>query len=223
MRRCSTGCWTTRAAPGWASASTTTGSEMAELFAPFSKVAAKNPFSSSPVERSVEEIDHRHRREPDDLRPVSPTAGGPRHRQPGRSRAGDVGGRRPPTRGARGEVGVPARARRSDRAGPAGPRRPQRQLLGETGCGRSTSGRRDRHRRRGDLRSLQLLPVPGLRGVRRVRARRRRPARAHPHRRTAVLRRPRQQLLAARRSPRPSPKCGTSQGHSASSAPTAAS
>src|SRR5882757_8954241 len=30
--------------------------EMAELFSPFSKVAAKNPFSSSPVERSVEEI-----------------------------------------------------------------------------------------------------------------------------------------------------------------------
>jgi acetyl-CoA C-acetyltransferase len=30
--------------------------QMAELFAPFSKVAAKNPYSSSPVERSVEEI-----------------------------------------------------------------------------------------------------------------------------------------------------------------------
>jgi acetyl-CoA C-acetyltransferase len=30
--------------------------KMAELFAPFSKVAAKNQFSSSPVERSVEEI-----------------------------------------------------------------------------------------------------------------------------------------------------------------------
>ncbi len=29
---------------------------MAELFAPFSKIAAKNPFSSSPVERSVQEI-----------------------------------------------------------------------------------------------------------------------------------------------------------------------
>ncbi|MGV1086878.1 MAG: acetyl-CoA acetyltransferase [Mycobacterium sp.] len=29
---------------------------MAELFAPFTKVAAKNPYSSSPVERSVEEI-----------------------------------------------------------------------------------------------------------------------------------------------------------------------
>lgn len=29
---------------------------MAELFAPFSKVAAKNPFSSAPVERSVEEL-----------------------------------------------------------------------------------------------------------------------------------------------------------------------
>jgi len=31
--------------------------EMAELFAPMSKVAAKNPFSSSPVERSVSEIE----------------------------------------------------------------------------------------------------------------------------------------------------------------------
>jgi acetyl-CoA C-acetyltransferase len=30
--------------------------KMAELFAPFSKVAAKNPYSSSPQERSVEEI-----------------------------------------------------------------------------------------------------------------------------------------------------------------------
>jgi acetyl-CoA C-acetyltransferase len=30
---------------------------MAELFAPMSKVAARNPFSSSPVERSVEEIE----------------------------------------------------------------------------------------------------------------------------------------------------------------------
>ena len=30
--------------------------QMAELFAPFSRIAAKNPFSSSPVERSVEEI-----------------------------------------------------------------------------------------------------------------------------------------------------------------------
>jgi acetyl-CoA C-acetyltransferase len=30
--------------------------QMAELFAPFSKVAAKNPYSSSPVERSVEEV-----------------------------------------------------------------------------------------------------------------------------------------------------------------------
>jgi acetyl-CoA C-acetyltransferase len=30
--------------------------QMGELFAPFTKVAAKNPFSSSPVERSVEEL-----------------------------------------------------------------------------------------------------------------------------------------------------------------------
>jgi acetyl-CoA C-acetyltransferase len=31
--------------------------QMAELFAPFSKVAAKNPFSSAPVERTVQEIE----------------------------------------------------------------------------------------------------------------------------------------------------------------------
>lgn len=31
--------------------------QMAQLFAPMSKVAAKNPFSSSPVERSVEEVE----------------------------------------------------------------------------------------------------------------------------------------------------------------------
>jgi acetyl-CoA C-acetyltransferase len=31
--------------------------EMAQLFAPMSKVAAKNPFASSPVERSVEEVE----------------------------------------------------------------------------------------------------------------------------------------------------------------------
>ncbi|BBY19721.1 acetyl-CoA acetyltransferase [Mycolicibacterium litorale] len=30
--------------------------EMAELFAPFTEIAAKNPFSSSPVQRSVEEL-----------------------------------------------------------------------------------------------------------------------------------------------------------------------
>ena len=171
---------------------------MAELFAPFSKVAAKNPFSSSPVERSVDEIDHRHRREPDDLRPVSPVDGGPRSGEPGRGRAADVGGRRAPPRRRRGEVGVPARPRRPDRAGPAGPRRRQRQHLGETGGGRSASGRGHRHRRRGDVRPLQLLPVPGLRGVRRVRAGARRSARAHADRRTAVLRRPRQQLFTAR-------------------------
>ena len=91
--------------------------EMAELFAPFSKVAAKNPFSSSPVERSVDEIDHRHRRQPDDLRPVSAPAGRPRPGQPGRGGGADVGGGGPPARRARGEVGLPARPRRHDRAG----------------------------------------------------------------------------------------------------------
>lgn len=34
---------------------------MGELFAPFTRAAAANPFSSSPAERSVSELDHRHR------------------------------------------------------------------------------------------------------------------------------------------------------------------
>ncbi len=57
MRRCSTGCWINdarRAKLGATVADYRTA--MAELFAPFSKVAAKNPYSSSPVERSVQEL-----------------------------------------------------------------------------------------------------------------------------------------------------------------------
>ena len=60
-------------------------------------------------------------------------------------------------------MGVPARARRPDRAGPAGPRRPRRQPCRGTGCARSAAGGRDRHRRCRDVRSVQLLPVPGVR------------------------------------------------------------
>ena len=52
--------------------------------------------------------------------------------------------------------------------------------------------------------------------------RRRRPARADADRRAALLRRSRQQLLAARHRRDGLPRCGTSQGDSASSAPTAA-
>ena len=197
--------------------------QMAELFAPFSKVAAKNPFSSSPVERSVDEI----MTVTDENRMICDPY--PRL----------IVARDQVNQGAAALMMSVAAARRlgvaedkwvyvrghadHDRAGPAGPRRSRRQRLGETGCGRSTSGRRHRHRRRRDLRSLQLLPVPRVRRVRRVRARRRRPARAHAHRWSAVLRRAGQQLFAARHRRDRRPKCGTSQGHSASSAPTAAS
>ena len=81
-----------------------------------------------------------HRREPDDLRPVSPVDGRPRSGESGCGGAADVGGRGAPTRRGRGEVGVPAWARRSDRAGPVGPRRRRHQLLGETGCGEKRFG-----------------------------------------------------------------------------------
>ena len=54
--QCNTDCWRTLDGPGWASTSRTTGSAWGELFAPFTKVAAKNPFSSSPVERTVDEL-----------------------------------------------------------------------------------------------------------------------------------------------------------------------
>ena len=70
---------------------------------------------------------HGHRRQPDDLRPVSAAAGRPRPGQPGRGGRHDVGGRRASPRCARGEVGVSARPLRHGRAGPAGPRRPRRQ------------------------------------------------------------------------------------------------
>ena len=50
---------------------------MAELFAPFTKVAAKNPFSSSPVERSVDELITVTDEQPDDLRSLPPAAAWP--------------------------------------------------------------------------------------------------------------------------------------------------
>ena len=92
---------------------------------------------------------HGHRRQPDDLRPVSAAAGRARPGQPGRSGRDDVGGRRASPRCARGEVGVPARPFRHGRAGPAGPRRPRRQsrdgarrrgsAAGRTGSASTTS------------------------------------------------------------------------------------
>ena len=198
--------------------------QMAELFAPFSKVAAKNPFSSSPVERSVDEImtvtdENRMICDPYPRLLVA------------RDQVNQGAAALLMSVAAARRLGVPeekwvylrghadqAEQDLLDRADV------ECQLLCETGCGRSASGGRNRHRRRGDLRSLQLLPVPGFRRCATSSgSRNRRPAWAHAHRRPAVLRRARQQLFAARRSPRRSLRCGTSQGHSAWSAPTAAS
>ncbi len=174
-----------------------------ELFAPFSKVAAKNPFSSSPVERSVDEIDHRHRRQPDDLRPVSAAAGRPRSGQPGCRRGADVGGGRPSSRRARGEVGVPARARRHDRAGRCWT------ASISTYSSASVLAVQEALRVAGvgvdDIATFDLyscFPFPVFAVCDGTRAGDRRPARADAHRRSAVLRRTGQQLLAARASPR---------------------
>ena len=94
--------------------------QMGELFAQFTKVAAKNPFSASPVERSVEELTTVSDGQPDDLRSVPATHGGPRSGQSGRGGAPDVGGRSAAARGARREVGLSARPCRPGGAGAAG-------------------------------------------------------------------------------------------------------
>ncbi len=171
---------------------------MAELFAPFSKVAAKNPFSSSPVERSVEEIET----VTDENRMICDP-------YPRLLVARDT-----VNQGAAALVMSVSAARRlgvpeekwvylrghADQT--------EQDLLDRVDLHVSYSAKQavaealrvaeHRHRRCGDVRPLQLLPVPGLRGVRRFRADRRRPAGVDAHRRPALFRRPRQQLFAAR-------------------------
>ena len=167
---------------------------------------------------------HRHRRQPDDLRPVPAAAGRPRSGQPGRSGGADVGRGGASTRRARGEVGVRARPRRHGRAGdcwiastsaPA-PRRCMavREALRVAGIGVD------------DIATFDLyscFPFPVFVICEALGHRRRRPARPDAHRRTAVLRRPRQQLFAARYRRDCERNARTSQGNSALSAPTAAS
>lgn len=139
---------------------------MAELFAPFSKVAAKNPFSSSPVERTVEEIETvtDNNRMICDPYPRLLVARDTVNQGAAAVLMSVEAARR---------LGVPEEKwvylrghAGPDRAGPAGPRRHQYQLFWEKGCGRSASGRWHRYRRGGDLRPVQLLSLPGLRGVR---------------------------------------------------------
>ena len=143
---------------------------MAELFAPFSKVAAKNPFSSSPVERSVDELitvtdENRMICDPYPRLMVA------------RDQVNQGAAALVMSVAAARRLGVPEEKwvylrGHADLV--------EQDLLDRedlsvscvrgTGCGRSTSGGRDRPRRRRDIRSVQLLPVPGVRRLRRDRA-----------------------------------------------------
>ena len=68
--------------------------QMGELFAPFTKVAAGNPFAAAPVERTVDELITVTDRNRMISRALPPAAGCPRSGQPGCGRAADVGRRR---------------------------------------------------------------------------------------------------------------------------------
>ena len=163
-----------------------------------------------------------HRRQPDDLRPVSPASRRPRSGQPGCRRDDDVRGRRASSRCARGEVGVSARPRRHGGAGTAGARRSQRQPRGRACRARGVASGGDRCRRHRHLRPLQLLSIPG---VRRLRGTRDPTATTHAGSPSPVDCPTSAVLGTATRctpSPRRSARCGTSQDDSASSAPTAA-
>ena len=99
--------------------------QMGELFAPFSKIAAGNPFAAAPVERTVDELITVTERNRMIAEPYPRLHGRPRSGQPGRGRAADVGWGGAPPQGARGELGVPARPRRPGGAAAArapGPR-----------------------------------------------------------------------------------------------------
>ena len=143
--------------------------------------------------------DHRDRAQPDDLGAVPAAAGRPRSGEPGRGRAADVGRGGTPAGGARGELGVPARARRHGRAVAAGAPGPRAFPVGRDGGARGAGHGRHRHRRHRHLRPVQLLPGAGIQHLRRHGNRDRRSARADADRWAAVLRRRRQQLLDARR------------------------
>ena len=139
---------------------------MAELFAPFSKVAAKNPFSSSPVERSVDEIitvtdDNRMICDPYPRLLVA------------RDQVNQGAAALVMSVEAARRLGVPeekwvyvhGHADMIEQA-TAGPCRPRRQPRVGDGGARSVAGGRNRRRRHRHLRSVQLLPVPGLRHLR---------------------------------------------------------
>ena len=164
-----------------------------------SAVAAENPYAWFRVARAPDEIATPGAVEPDDRLPVSEADERHHRGRPGRRGADDVGRRgaraRHPARslgvspghrpGARPLVRLRARRlhelARHPRGGTPGARR-----------------RRDHDRPRRPSRSLQLLPGRRADRPRHARHRAGRSAAAHGHRRPAVLRRARQQLLDAR-------------------------
>ena len=124
---------------------------MGRLFAPFTEVAAANPYSSSDGQRlHGRGAGHGRRAQPDDRRALSATAGGARPGQPGRRAAADDGGRRARARHPRGPLGLPARPRRGRRAradaapGPGPLSRGGAGVPGGARAGRHDGGRRCR-------------------------------------------------------------------------------
>ena len=223
MRPCSTDCSTTRVGPGWASASPSYRRRDGRAVRAVLESGCQEPVLVVTGGALGRGDRHRHRREPDDLRPVSAAAGGPRHRQSGRRRAGDVGGGRPSARGARGEVGVPARPRRPDRAGPArtastsASASPRNRLWPKhfgSRASASTTWRRSTCTAASRSRSSRCATSSGWPPT--IRAGSRSPVGCRTSAAPATATR-------CTASPRPSPRCATSRAHSASSAPTAAS
>ena len=196
--QCNTGCWRTLDGPGWASASRTTGSAWANC----SRRSPKSPprIRSRHRRSSARSTSSsRSPREPDDLRSLSAAAGRQGSGQPGRGAVLLMSVEAARRLGVpRGEVGVPAWARRSGRAGAA------RTASTSASARRRTWLCAEALRVAGtgvddvatfDLYSCFPFPVfavcdgSGLATD---------DPRAHPDRRAAVLRRPRQQLLDAR-------------------------
>ena len=115
---------------------------MGELFAPFTIVAASNPFAAAPHRPHRRRAGHGDRTQPDDRRPLPALPGRPRPGQPGRGRGADVGRHRARGRDPRVAVGVPARLRRPARAQPARPCRPvDRPGVGPGRAHRARAGR----------------------------------------------------------------------------------
>ena len=181
--------------------------KMGELFAPFTKIAANNPFAAAPVERTVDELitvteSNRMISEPYPRLMVA------------RDQVNQGAAVLLMSVEAARRLGVPEETGCTCMGAPTWRSRPCWSVrtfgtpVGGAGGARSARDGRHRHRRRRHVRSVQLLSGAGVQHLRRHGDCARRSARTDPHRRAAVLRRRRQQLLDAchRRDGRPNAK-----------------